>query len=440
MKTASFLAALAAISLSSSSISIAQSTGAISFGKPKAENPADLVTVEAKGQGESVEAAKKDAVRNAIKMVVGELVDAKTLVENDELVQDKILTLSNAMVEKADYGDAKPIGDGLFEVPVKAVVKKGRLNQELKAVGIATGAVAGDSLAAELFSGKERVANAEKFLAERFHDFPGNVVEAVMLAKDDGTPNVEVDTDKGHVFANVGVRVNMENYARWTKALCELLGHICQEKEAVTITFSKPKTGTTLYYMFGTMDTELLACEQITRKPFSVIVATPLPGKEGRLSWPATIYHMDSQMWESVGKVIQAELALSGSVNVTLKDEDGDPVCSANGPLGGRSKPIMKDRLNHHFSWRENRLASGEIRFLVPIVYQFTKPYPQWNLCMITPALRLGTHSNLFSGMSRKSLVETLRIDLGEVSEDDLAKVAGFEVKVEYKYPSTKRN
>ena len=59
---------------------------------------------------------------------------------------------------------------------------------------------------------------------------------------------------------------------------------------------------------------------------------------------------------------------------------------------------------------------------------------------MITPALRLGTHSNLFSGMSRKSLVETLRIDLGEVSEDDLAKVAGFEVKVEYKYPSTKRN
>ena len=77
----------------------AASAGSFSFGKPKAADPANLVTVQAKGQGETVDAAKKDAVRNAIKTAVGELVDAKTLVENDELVEDRILTLSNAMVE-----------------------------------------------------------------------------------------------------------------------------------------------------------------------------------------------------------------------------------------------------------------------------------------------------------------------------------------------------
>lgn len=75
-------------------------------------------------------------------------------------VADKILTLSNAMVENAFYGDAKSIGDGLFEVPVKAVVKKGKLNQELEKIGVMKGAVKGDSLAAKLFSGRERVANA----------------------------------------------------------------------------------------------------------------------------------------------------------------------------------------------------------------------------------------------------------------------------------------
>ena len=118
-------------------------------------------------------------------------------------MEDKILTLSNAMIEKADYGEAKSVGDGLFEVPVTAVVKKGRLNQELKAVGIATGAVKGDSLAATLFTGKERVANAEKFFVERFKEFPQNVMEGVMLTKADGSPDIEVDTDSGHIFANV---------------------------------------------------------------------------------------------------------------------------------------------------------------------------------------------------------------------------------------------
>ena len=83
MKTTAFLAALAAFLLAAPSASFAQSSGAFSFGAPKAANPADFVTVEAKGQGESVEAAKKDAVRNAIKTAVGELVDAKTLVENE---------------------------------------------------------------------------------------------------------------------------------------------------------------------------------------------------------------------------------------------------------------------------------------------------------------------------------------------------------------------
>ena len=135
------------------------SSGSFSFGKPKS-GAAETVEVTAKGQGESVEAAKKDAVRNAIKQAVGELVGSKTLVENDELVEDKILTLSNAMVENAFYGDAKSIGDGLFEVPVKAVVKKGKLNQELEKIGVMKGAVKGDSLAAKLFSGRERVANA----------------------------------------------------------------------------------------------------------------------------------------------------------------------------------------------------------------------------------------------------------------------------------------
>ena len=207
----------------------------------KAEAAEETVPVSATGYGASVEEAKKDAVRNAIRQAVGELAGAETLVENDELVKDKILTLSNAVVTKADYGEPRAAGDGLWEVAVQALVKKGRLNQALEEVGITRGAVSGGSLAASLFSGKERVANAEKFFAERLKGFPGNVVEAVMLTKDDGSPNIEVDSQSGHVFANVGVRVNMGNYGKFAQALCELLGQVCREQESVTLFFKESR-------------------------------------------------------------------------------------------------------------------------------------------------------------------------------------------------------
>lgn len=58
-----------------------------------AEEP-EAVSVEASGFGETVELAKKAAGRAAIEQVVGQMVDAESLVENDELIKDKILQYS----------------------------------------------------------------------------------------------------------------------------------------------------------------------------------------------------------------------------------------------------------------------------------------------------------------------------------------------------------
>jgi hypothetical protein len=446
-------AALATAILLAPAVAPAQSSGAFSFGKPKAE-AAETVEVTAKGQGETVEAAKKDAVRNAIKKAVGELVGAKTLVENDELVEDKILTLSNAMVEKAEYGDAKSIGDGLFEVPVKALVKKGQLNQELTKVGIATGAVKGDSLAAKLFTGKERIANAEKFLAERFRGFPGDIVEAVMKAKEDGSPDIEVDQKTGHVFANVELRVNMENYAKWTQALCEVLEQICLEKEDITLKFNISAGRYVMdaagksYREDNALGSEKIRLKQYSPKQifplseqskyksfgsFPVVVATPSPGKELRTSWPATIYYMDSQMWEALDKAIEAELAISGAVHTMLKDKDGEAVCSDDIKLGGRGTGrYYSGEVNYRKQLREGRYG-------VPISFLFRgyNAFDRDGLCLIAPAIRTRVFrsGNDFAIERYKQLESGYRCDLGEVSEDDLASVASYEVKVEYKYP-----
>ena len=417
-------------------------SGSFSFGKPKAEDPANLVTIEAKGQGESVEAAKKDAVRNAIKMVVGELVDAKTLVENDELVQDKILTLSNAVVEKADYGDAKSVGDGLFEVPVTAVVMKGRLNKELEKIGIATGAVAGDSLAASLFSGKERVANAEKFFAERLVDFPGNLVEGVMLAKKDGTPDIEIDDDTGEVSANVGLRVNMANYTEWTKQLKELLGAVCLEQESVILKFdgdqrSDEMTSNEIKVrlfpkkkVFGSTKREDVG----DPVAISVVVATPAAEKVRRGSWPATVYYLDAQMWKAFAKQLAARYPVSGSIRVALKDEDDEPVCSSE-------VEIPTYRYIGRPDWY-GTLGEGYGKPAgVPLFSKADSQYPYGSKfeekAFIAPAFGLrafGSGQPSLKLYRNKELTLKFRVNLGKVEVDDLGAVSGFEVKVEFRH------
>ncbi len=407
----------------------ADSHGDFSFGQPGSK-PVETVEVSAKGQGESVEAAKKDAVRNAIKQAVGELVGTKTLVENDELVQDKILTLSNAMVEKAEYGSAKSIGGGLVEVPVKARVKKGQLNRELKKIGVTKGRIDGESIAIKLGTGKERVANAEKFLVERFRDFPGNIVEGVMLAKKDGTPDIEVNEDTGHVFANVGLRVNMENYLKWTQALCELLGAMCIEKEEVNIAFEERSYQKTMYQVSFRSLSSLIKLREIPpqktygtsdsqrKAPLAVIVATPSAKGAKRSSWPATIYYLDLKMFRAFCKQAAMRFAEreQGTVEVVLKDDDDGPVCSGKGSLNVSS-----------YIDNTSMSLSGLLPIKFPASYYSSAP------AVVAPDLAIEFENHYL--VRSASLTLKLRLDLGKVEEDDIADVTGYEVKVDYPPP-----
>ena len=445
------LAALAAFLLAAPSASFAQTSGSFSFGKPKAAASAELVTVQAKGQGESVEAAKKDAVRNAIKQAVGELVDTKTLVENDELVEDKILTLSNAMVEKADYGEAKRSADGLFEVPVTAVVKKGRLNQELKAVGITTGAVKGDSLAAELFSGKERVANAEKFFAERFKNFPQNVMEAVMLTNDDGTPAIgftpgnregiywrEDLAKDGHLYADVGVRVNMENYAEWTRQLKELLDAISSAHRDDSMAFAEN----------GEYGHARLVAEMPTTGSEGTPVVIATPKKPERATWPVAVYWLDDSIFKALGETLAKTFPKNATLEIALKDADGEIVCSAKQLTERNSRYDFMERVSYNKQHGcigtrnlhdnvyptipvsgEMRKINGSVRKINGFEGLFIGPIPG----VAANFYRYDFFSYRPTAVRLKEVVKPFRLDLGMVSESDLAEVASYEVKIVYK-------
>lgn len=91
----------------------------------------DIVKVKGRGVGTTRAEALKDAYRDAVERAVGLYVDAESVVNNDELVEDKILTHSNAYIEKYDEIGIKKIDGGLIQIRIVATVKKSELTASL---------------------------------------------------------------------------------------------------------------------------------------------------------------------------------------------------------------------------------------------------------------------------------------------------------------------
>ena len=90
----------------------------------------DVVKVQGKGSGATRDEALKDAYRDAIERTVGLYVDAEQMLKNDELVNDQILTQSNAYIEKYDVVKESE-ANGLFTVRILATVKKTALAKKI---------------------------------------------------------------------------------------------------------------------------------------------------------------------------------------------------------------------------------------------------------------------------------------------------------------------
>lgn len=95
---------------------------------------AEIVNVEGRGTGTDKAEALKDAYRDAVERAVGMYVDAEQQIKNEELVKDKILTQSNAYIEKYEVVRERKKPNGLFEVQIKADVKRSALTKKLRDV------------------------------------------------------------------------------------------------------------------------------------------------------------------------------------------------------------------------------------------------------------------------------------------------------------------
>ncbi len=275
----------------------------------------------------------------------------------------------------------------------------------------ADSAAAGGGLDKSLFVGRNRLDNAGKHFAERLEGFPQNVMEAVLLANQDGSPAIKVDVDTGHVFASVGIRVVPERYATFARSFRELLEAVCAGREERTVSFGTDKHGKDSFVADGVVRSKPQDREN---GPFPVVVATPADPL--RLSWPVSEYSLDGRMFDVLCKTLDDRFPKTAVVEVWLQDEDGDPV------VGGKAAVVRNGAKDN---------VGGSLQCL-PIALNDSYEKKVY----IAPYAGVQTSSVGGQQSSMRlpaSAMRTGRIDLGEVSEQDLADVVAFEVRIEFR-------
>jgi hypothetical protein len=172
-------------------------SGSFSLGAPPsqagtADNSTKLITVT--GLGLTPESAEKQAITDAVKQAVGAYIDANTLVENEEVVRDRILSVSNGFVKEYKHAaPAKKREDGLYEITIIATVETNQIVQKLKESNLIKGEVAGQNLWAEASTKVMNAQDAVKMLEEKLPEFIKNSVTITPLGQD-GKPQVAADS------------------------------------------------------------------------------------------------------------------------------------------------------------------------------------------------------------------------------------------------------
>jgi len=175
----------------------------------------NTISVVATGVGKDGDAALQNAFRNAVSQAVGVLVSAETLVENDAVVKDKILSFSRGFVESYEPLGEPTTEDGLVSVRIRAEVKRTDLRDRLQSAGIIKIAVDGRVLAAQATIREDSHADATEMLVDMLEKFPANLYDI--------SATWRYDPEIRKVVIEVETKIDTRKYAIFRREFTEML-------------------------------------------------------------------------------------------------------------------------------------------------------------------------------------------------------------------------
>ena len=197
----------------------------------------DVQVIVADGAGATQDEALKDAFRNAVRQVVGAVIDAETVVKNDEVIVDKVLAYSNGFIETyEEVPNSKKNQGGIHRITIIAVVKKGNVVAKLKAASVTVNELDGKGLFAEITTKLDEEKNAEALLRNALEGYPANCIVAEVIGK----PEVlKKDEEKATVKMTVRFSPSPDGCKEFGKRLESILDKIARKKGHFTLLFVK---------------------------------------------------------------------------------------------------------------------------------------------------------------------------------------------------------
>lgn len=247
---------------------LASSLGLIQPALPPSNNPPatqpetvlspDLIEVVAQGMGIDVNAALLNAYSNAVQQALGLYVDAETLVQNDQVVQDKILTYSKGFIQEAEKLKESQT-NGLFQVNIRAKVKRQQLLEQAKANNISVKAVDGVSLHAKVETQLKQEQDAKELLEKTLLPLiDATLLRAELIQSTQEQPNPTINKEgTNDQFVTLDYKVSLwideSEYYKYVKnTLIPILNQIAVRKGELTVNFKQGYKGH--IYQDGALD------------------------------------------------------------------------------------------------------------------------------------------------------------------------------------------
>ena len=206
------------------------------------------------GYGKTLEDARNDALRKAVMKVVGVFIGSKQRINNNELIENKILRYSNGYVKSYEtIGKPEEVSKGIWKVKIVAFVIKGKVEKSLRDNNIWDSNIKSHDIYAEAYTKhtrKKQTYNLLKnFLKENF-PFKAYKLE---LKK----PIIETDLE-GKVNINGKYKLTyrksfIDEFERILKRLCLTEIESKEKKKYLKIIIDKRK-----YYIFKEIYNELI--------------------------------------------------------------------------------------------------------------------------------------------------------------------------------------
>lgn len=273
-----------------------------------------LIKVTAIGIGTDSDSALKNAFKNAVEQAVGSLVDSKTVIENDEVISDKILSHSGGFVKKHTVIEGPAPKAGMVEVKINAEIQRTQLLAQLTTEKIVVKQVDGRNLGGEAISKSMTKGTSTEMLTEILKGFPEDYMKLAI------TQEPSVDETGKKVRIKVQVSPDTERLEVLVKKLDLFLEQAADKK--LKNVRSILERGTEDGYPSLYMPT--MSMREYVNKQFRIYLMARIDDEKTITMWKAYVISKD------MAKMFLKQVENPPSMLVEVLDSGGELIESKN--------------------------------------------------------------------------------------------------------------